>query len=84
MNVNKQGEDMPSQSVRLVFPPSLHDEPIINRMLRQYSFTVNILRANVTSEEGWMELQITGSVAEIEESFSWLRQQGIEVVLLKN
>ena len=75
---------MPSQSVRLVFPPDLHDEPIINRLLRRYTFTVNILRANVTPEEGWMDIQVTGKSSEIEESFSWLRQQGVEVVLLTN
>jgi ABC-type methionine transport system ATPase subunit len=75
---------MPSQSVRLVFPPELHDEPIINKLLRRYTFTVNILRANVTIEEGWMDIQVTGKSSEIEESFAWLRQQGVEVVLLKN
>jgi ABC-type methionine transport system ATPase subunit len=73
---------MPSQSVRLVFPSRLHDEPIINRLLRKYSFTVNIMRANVTPEEGWMDIDITGSTVEIEDSISWLRQQGVEVVLL--
>ncbi len=75
---------MRSQSVRLVFPPSLHDEPIINRLLRRYSYTVNILRANVTEEQGWMDIQISGKAADIEESFSWLREQGVEVVLLIN
>lgn len=75
---------MPSQTVRLVFPSNLHDEPIINRLLRRYTFTVNILRANVTVEEGWMDIQVTGKTSEIEESFSWLRQQGVEVVLLTN
>ena len=75
---------MSSQSVRLVFPPNLQDEPIINRLLRQYSFTVNILRANVTAEQGWMDIQISGKAAEIESSFLWLRDQGIEVILLPN
>ena len=75
---------MPSQTVRLVFPSNLHDEPIINMLLRRYTFTVNILRANVTVEEGWMDIQVTGKTSEIEESFSWLRQQGVEVVLLTN
>ena len=73
---------MPSQSVRLVFPPSLQDEPVINRLLRRYSFTVNILRANVTEEQGWMDLHISGSLSEIEEAKSWLLEQGVEVVLL--
>jgi len=75
---------MRSQSVHLVFPPSLHDEPVINRLLRRYSFTVNILRANVTAEQGWMEIQITGKAAEIDSALSWLREQGIEIVLMTN
>ena len=84
MNIQEQGDGMLSQSVRLVFPPSLHDEPIINRLLRKYSFTVNILRASVTEEQGWMDIQISGKAPEIEESFTWLREQGVEVVLLTN
>lgn len=75
---------MLSQSVRLVFPPSLQDEPIINRLLRRYSFTVNIIRASVSAEEGWMDIQISGKAPEIEDSFAWLREQGVEVVLLTN
>jgi ABC-type methionine transport system ATPase subunit len=70
--------------VRLVFPPSLHDEPIINNLMRRYSFTVNILRANVTQEQGWIDIQITGKAPEIEESLSWLREQGVEIVLITN
>ena len=73
---------MISQSIRLVFPPSLQDEPIINRLMRRYSFTVNILRANVTAEQGWIDIQISGKAPEIEESVSWLREQGVEVVLI--
>lgn len=75
---------MLSQSIRLVFPPSLQDEPIMNRLLRRYSFTVNIIRASVSTEEGWMDIQISGKAPEIEESITWLREQGIEVILLAN
>ncbi len=75
---------MLSQSVRLVFPPKLQDEPIINRLLRRYSFTVNILRANVTAEQGWMDIHISGKSSEIEEAFAWLREQGVDIVLLTN
>lgn len=73
---------MLSQFVRLVFPPKLHDEPIVNQLMRRYSFTVNILRANVTHEQGWIDIQMLGNASEIEESLSWLQEQGIEVVLL--
>ena len=75
---------MVSQSVRLVFPASLHDEPIVNQLIRRYSFTVNILRANVTMDQGWIDLQITGQAPEIEDAIAWLREQGVEVVLLTN
>ena len=79
-----KGGGMISQSIRLVFPPSLHDDPIINRLMRRYSFTVNILRANVTVEQGWIDIKISGSASEIEDSISWLREQGVEVVLITN
>jgi len=75
---------MISQSIRLVFPPSLHDEPIVNWLIRRYSFTVNILRANVTADQGWIEVQISGQTSEIEDALSWLRDQGVEIVLLTN
>jgi hypothetical protein len=52
--------------------------------MRRYSFTVNILRANVTLDEGWIDIQITGKASEIDDAFSWLREQGVEVVLLTN
>ena len=73
---------MVSQSIRLIFPSSLHDEPIINTLLRRFSFTVNILRANVTSDQDRIDIQLEGRAPEIEESLSWLREQGVEIVLL--
>jgi ABC-type methionine transport system ATPase subunit len=75
---------MISQSLRLVFPPSLQDEPIINRLMKRFSFMVNILRANVTDEQGWIDIHISGKGPEIEEGIAWLREQGVEVVLLTN
>ena len=75
---------MVSQSFRLIFPSSLHDEPIINNLMRRFSFTVNILRANVASDEGWIDIELSGRMPEIEESLLWLREQGVEVVLLTN
>lgn len=75
---------MLSQSIRLIFPSSLQDEPIINRLMKRYGFTVNILRANVTDEQGWIDIHVSGKAPEIEESISWLREQGVEVVLLTN
>jgi DNA-binding MurR/RpiR family transcriptional regulator len=52
--------------------------------MRRYTFTVNILRANVTLDQGWIDIQISGKAPEIEDALSWLREQGVEVVLLTN
>jgi len=70
---------MPNQVVRLIFPPTLLDEPVINQLIRRYNITVNILRANITAEEGWMDLQLTGTTAVIEDAATWLEQRGVEV-----
>lgn len=75
---------MPSQTIRLIFPSRLQDEPIINLMLREYSFTVNILRANVSDEKGWMDIQVAGKSAEIESALNWLREKGVEVEVLSS
>ncbi len=73
---------MASQAFRLIYPQHLANEPVINHLLRQYTFTVNILRANITPEECWMDIHITGKAAEIEDAATWLKDQGIEVLPL--
>lgn len=73
---------MPDQTIRLIFPPNLLDVPIINQLIRRYDLTVNILRAHVTPEEGWLDIQLTGNSAAIEDASNWLKLQGIEVVRL--
>ncbi|MBC8509029.1 MAG: FeS-binding protein [Anaerolineales bacterium] len=75
---------MDDQIIRLVYPPQLIDVPVINQLIRSYELTVNILRAQVTPEEGWVEIQLTGKMVEIEEAITWLVRQGIEVLRLDN
>lgn len=75
---------MADQVIRLVYPRHLIDVPVINQLIRSYELTVNILRAQVTPKEGWVEIQLTGKMAEIEEAITWLVGQGIEVLRLEN
>lgn len=70
---------MPDQVVRLIFPPHLLDIPIINQLIRRYELTFNILRAEVTTQEGWVDIQLTGNAAAIEDAITWLSGQGIEI-----
>jgi ABC-type methionine transport system ATPase subunit len=70
---------MPDQIVRLIYPPRLLDVPVINQLIRRFDLTVNILRAQVSPNEGWVDVQLTGSAAAIESASTWLMGRGIEV-----
>ncbi|MBU1661807.1 MAG: NIL domain-containing protein [Chloroflexi bacterium] len=70
---------MPDQVVRLIYPPHLIDVPVINQLIRRYELTFNILRAEVTPKEGWVDIQLAGSAAAIEDAITWLSGQGIEI-----
>jgi ABC-type methionine transport system ATPase subunit len=70
---------MPDQVIRLIYPPHLLDVPIINQLIRRFDLTFNILRAEVTPQAGWVDLQLKGNTAAIEGAISWLSGQGVEV-----
>ncbi len=70
---------MPEQVIRLIYPPTLLDVPVINQLIRRYDLTVNILRAQVTPTEGWVDVQLSGNDAAIENAITWLSGRGIEV-----
>lgn len=69
---------MQDQVVRLIYPPQLLDVPIINQLIRRYELTVNILRAQVGPDEGWVDVQLAGPAAAIEDAMIWLSSQGVE------
>ncbi len=73
---------MPDQVIRLLYPPHLLDVPVINQLIRRFNLTFNIIRAEVTPDYGWVDLQITGSSDAIENAITWLTGQGIEVQAL--
>ena len=70
---------MQTQAIRLIYPPQLLDVPIINQLIRRYELTVNILRAQVGPDEGWVDIQLTGTSAAIEDAMGWLSAKGVEV-----
>lgn len=75
---------MTEQLVRLSYPAHLLDVPVINQLIRRFDLTVNILRAQVSPEEGWVNCKLTGDTSAIVEAIDWLSNQGIDVELLKD
>jgi ABC-type methionine transport system ATPase subunit len=73
---------MPSRSLRLNYPAALLRQPILNELIRTFDLSVNILRAQISLEEGWLELQVDGAESELDRAIAWLDQQGIQVIPL--
>ena len=70
---------MSNQVIRLIYPPSLLSVPIINQLIRTFDVTVNILRAQITADQAWLDIQLTGSPVVVEEAITWLKSLGIQV-----
>lgn len=71
---------MPTRTLRLNYPPSLLRQPILNQLILRFELSVNILQAQITLDEGWLEVEVLGDDQEIEQAISWLNEEGIEVV----
>jgi len=65
--------------VRLVYPPDLLQAPVLNQLIQRFNLTVNILRAQVGTEAGWIELQLRGEDEIVAEALDWLRERGVYV-----
>lgn len=70
---------MAEQTIRLIYPSSMVNVPVINQLIRNYEVTVNIVGAQVTGGEGWIDIQISGDALIIGDALQWLKGQGIEV-----
>ncbi len=70
---------MTDQKVRLIYPPSLINIPVIHTLIKKYDLTVNIYRAEINPDNGWIEILISGDQRVLESAFSWLKEQGIDV-----
>ncbi len=72
------------QLVRLNYPANLLRVPVINQLIKEFDITVNILRAQINSQDGWIEIQLSGNIHVIEEAIQWLKQQGIKVEFIQD
>lgn len=74
---------MQERYVRLVYPPELVYTPVVSQLIRRYEITVNIIRAQISEESGWIEATLSGAAPELEAALGWLRSQGIQIIDLE-
>lgn len=66
--------------LRLNYPPALVSRPVVANLIHTFGLDVNILRAQVTREEGWLILEVSGDPRKISAATDWLVKEGIELV----
>ena len=54
-------------------------EPWIWRLSRDFNVRVNLRKANIDADFGWMQLELEGSIEEIQRATAWLMTTGLTV-----
>jgi ABC-type methionine transport system ATPase subunit len=70
--------------LRLDYPPTVVGQPVVCKLVEQFRLMVNILRAQVTQEEGWLVIEADGSPKQLAAAKAWLLDQGLEVTEVAN
>ncbi len=70
---------MATHRVKLTFPGDLIKEPVIYQLGQRFSIATNIRRADVTTDYGWVVLELSGDEAEINRAIAWVTDAGVRV-----
>jgi ABC-type methionine transport system ATPase subunit len=58
-------------------------EPWLWRLAREFGVKVNIRKANIDTDYGWVQLELEGPVEEIQRATAWLMTTGMHVEALQ-
>lgn len=70
---------MALRRIRLTFPETLIQEPIIYQMGREFDVVTNIRMADVDERVGWVILELSGADEEIQRAIDWAEAKGVRV-----
>lgn len=70
---------MAKKVLNLTFPKKLIKEPVIYNLGHKFKIVTNIRKANVTSDYGWVLLELEGELEEIQKGEEYLKSLGIIV-----
>ena len=65
--------------VQLTFPPSLIQEPIVYRLVKDFDIVINIRRADVKADCGWVILEMEAGEDTLARGVAWLKDRGVQV-----
>jgi len=70
---------MGRRRLKLIFGPSLVKEPVIWQLGRNFEIVTNIRRADVTRDQGWVLLEVSGEPEELDRGVEFLESKGVKV-----
>lgn len=66
--------------LRLTFPPALIQEPILYHLVKDFDIVINIRRADVKADYGWVVLELDApEEGTLERGVKWLKSKGVQV-----
>ncbi len=66
--------------ILLTYPKELTDQPIIYRLIKDFDFEINILRASIDyNVEGKLLLEISGAKEKVDDAIEYLENQKVNV-----
>ncbi len=77
------GDTRPTQTrIRIRIPKEYHQEPVISNLISEYGLKVNFngaLLGNKTTDDGWFDLELNGTVKQIESALIYLNDLDVEI-----
>ncbi len=70
---------MAKRRVKLTFPRNLITQPIIYYIGKDFDVITNVRRADVAEAEGWVVLELEGTLENIERAIQWVVSKGVRV-----
>jgi len=64
---------------RLVFKGEIIKEPIIYRLVKDFEVVPNLRKALFEENTGWVDIEISGAMDEIEKAIEALKSWGVDV-----
>lgn len=70
---------MAKRLVELILPTDLLVEPVTYNLGQQFNLVINIRRADITEDRGWLILELEGEEEDIEAGITWAISKGARV-----
>ena len=70
---------MVRRSVMLSYSSEMLAEPVIYTLGQQFGIVINIRRADISEERGWVVLELNGEERAIQEGIAWVMSKGVRV-----